>query len=497
MGRTADEDPLTIAIAPPPGETEEQKQHRLQEEAEARRISDEIDQQLKEERAALKKKKKPIKVLLLGQSESGKSTTLKNFQLNYAKQAWSAERAAWRTIIQLNLLRNVNTILDVLHSEMTSSPSDSPDSSDSDDDDGRVRVVPRTSSGKDTSLPPLRFTEQHRLLKLRLLPLRSVLSDIQNRLGLCDYPTPATSTETNSKHRNHELFVWSHAPWKSTVARKDNGGGAGQGQGHARRPSDATLRRKGGDEAETSEIIASCKEDMQALWEDSVIQEMLKRRRLRLDLMPGFFLQDVSRIARRDYTPSDDDVVRARLRTLGVQEHRILFETGPAAGLEWCLYDVGGSRTQRPAWFPYFDDCDAIIFLAPISCFDEKLAEDRKVNRLEDSYQLWRMICSCKLLSKAQIILFLNKCDLLDKKLKSGIRVKDYVPSFGDRKNDLPTVAQYFAQHFKEIARQNSVPARPFRVHLTSVVDTHATALTLGVVGESILRSQLRNADLL
>lgn len=74
MGRTADEDPLAIAIAPPPGETEAQKQQRLHEEAEARRISDEIDQQLKEERAALKKKKKPIKVLLLGQSESGALT---------------------------------------------------------------------------------------------------------------------------------------------------------------------------------------------------------------------------------------------------------------------------------------------------------------------------------------------------------------------------------------------------------------------------------------
>lgn len=64
---------------------------------------------------------------------------------------------------------------------------------------------------------------------------------------------------------------------------------------------------------------------------------------------------------------------------------------------------------QRQAWFPYFDDCDAIIFLAPISCFDEKLAEDRRVNRLEDSYALWKMICSSKLLARTQIILFLNK----------------------------------------------------------------------------------------
>ena len=31
---------------------------------------------------------------------------------------------------------------------------------------------------------------------------------------------------------------------------------------------------------------------------------------------------------------------------------------------------------------------------------------------------------------------------IVEKKLKSGIRVKDYVPSFGERKNDVQTVAQ-------------------------------------------------------
>lgn len=164
------------------------------------------------------------------------------------------------------------------------------------------------------------------------------------------------------------------------------------------------------------------------------------------------FLQDVDRIARRDYSPSDDDVVRARLRTLGVQEHRILFETGrilivrigvvsPSeqadfrsggrhgvvairrrrlshTGMHLLIYKYRSyahaepNLLQRPAWFPYFDDSDAIIFLAPISCFDEKLAEDKRVNRLEDSFQLWKMICSCKLLDSAQIILFLNKVDL-------------------------------------------------------------------------------------
>lgn len=34
----------------------------------------------------------------------------------------------------------------------------------------------------------------------------------------------------------------------------------------------------------------------------------------------------------------------------------------------------------------FFDDCQAIIFLAPIGAFDQKLAEDRSVNRLVGVY---------------------------------------------------------------------------------------------------------------
>lgn len=476
MGLITDIDPLALALAPPDDETEAQRTQRLQEEERARRVSEEIDEQLRREGAALKKQKRPIKVLLLGQSESGKSTTLKNFQLAYAANAWAEERLAWKTVIQLNLIRHVTIILDLLSQEMSTSTSED-SGSDSDD-------LSRPSRPSTTSTTPLRFTERHRLLKLRLAPLRSVQEDLQARLGASDWPAQRSGGEVRS--RMQDFFVRSNAGWKSSLRP-------------GKRSPDHNKRRGQNEDTETGEVLTSCAEDIKALWADDVVQEMLRRRKLRLDLLPGFFLheRDVNRIARRDYTPSDDDVVRSRLRTLGVQEHRILFETGPAAGTEWCLYDVGGSRTQRAAWFPYFDDCDAIIFLAPISCFDEKLAEDRRVNRLEDSYQLWKMICSNKLLNKAQIILFLNKCDLLDKKLKSGVRVRDYVPSFGDRKNDLQTVAQYFATHFKEIAKSHATALRPFRVHLTSVVDTKATALTLGIVGESILRTQLRDADLL
>lgn len=41
------------------------------------------------------------------------------------------------------------------------------------------------------------------------------------------------------------------------------------------------------------------------------------------------FLNDLDRIASRDYVVTDDDVVRARLRTVGIQEHTLFFGSGP------------------------------------------------------------------------------------------------------------------------------------------------------------------------
>jgi guanine nucleotide-binding protein alpha-1 subunit len=87
-------------------------------------------------------------------------------------------------------------------------------------------------------------------------------------------------------------------------------------------------------------------------------------------------------------------------------------------------------------------EVNAIIFLAPISVVDETLDEDPTVNRLEDTYLLWKAVVSSKLLTKVQLILFLNKCDILERKLARGLSVKRYIPTYGERENDLPNVAK-------------------------------------------------------
>ena len=67
-----DYDPLDELLKPPSNETTEDRVIRLAQEAEARRVSHQIDESLKAERIQ-QKKKSVVRLLLLGQSESGRS----------------------------------------------------------------------------------------------------------------------------------------------------------------------------------------------------------------------------------------------------------------------------------------------------------------------------------------------------------------------------------------------------------------------------------------
>ncbi|KAG1859657.1 guanine nucleotide binding protein, alpha subunit [Suillus subluteus] len=478
--RMSVEDPLTLAIAPPKDETPQEKDTREEAEVEARRISEAIDEQIRQERTALKKKKKSVKVLLLGQSESGKSATLKNFQLQHARREWAEERAAWRAVIYLNLVRNIVRVLDILSREMSLAEGEKrPGStaieylSDSDDESTSHGIV-------------YRFSDKHRFMQRRLGPLRSIQSDLENKLAsMSATPFDSPGFQILPKRPSRDFGINSTNGWKSALEKL--------------RPSMMSSarpqRRSDSDHNEITDVLVACKETMLELWQDPVVQQVLSHRKTNIEDSPGFFLNDIDRIVSYDYEPSDNDIVRARLRTVGVQEHKVVMDD--SNGKEWLLYDVGGTRSSRVAWASYFDDVDAIIFLCPISCFDERLREDRRINRLEDSYLLWKSVCSSRILAKTEIILFLNKCDLLHNKIKRGMCIKDHIPSYGSRKNDTITVMRYFQQHFKEISKQYSPEPRPFFIHFTSVIDTKATAATLSVVEESILRTHLRNADLL
>lgn len=40
------------------------------------------------------------------------------------------------------------------------------------------------------------------------------------------------------------------------------------------------------------------------------------------------------------------------------------------------------------------------------------------------------------------VLVFMNKCDILKRKLDRGVPVKKYMPSYSDRANDFPTFSK-------------------------------------------------------
>ena len=69
-----DDDPFATFTRPPPNETAQERAVRETREAAAKKRSDAIDEDLRKEKLRLKKEEKNlVRVLLLGQSESGES----------------------------------------------------------------------------------------------------------------------------------------------------------------------------------------------------------------------------------------------------------------------------------------------------------------------------------------------------------------------------------------------------------------------------------------
>ncbi|KAI0824282.1 G-alpha-domain-containing protein [Trametes gibbosa] len=485
------DDPLSKALQPPFDESPEERAIRLRQLEEAVRVSKEIDDEIAHDRKAYERRKRAIKILLLGQAESGKSTTLKNFQLQFSPQHFAKERAAWKTIIQLNLIRCVKRLLEVLQDEWESSLQTTTASSIA-KGKGVAGRTP-TSPGVRFSTSPL--NDHHRRIRTRLSALLPIEDELTRKLLPDAGATP---------HR--DVCVRAGSGWKGVLAALSANTSTLDGP-RMPQPPQLVSAMKGGsrpgtgnsqlkDKDNPSAVLAACKDDIVTIWEDTVVQAVLKRHNVRLQDMPGFFLNDAARVAAINYEPTDDDIVRARVRTLGVEEHHFTMENGALPGTEWYIYDVGGSRSVRQHWVPYFDDVQAIIFLAPLA-FNLTLEEDPKVNRLEDSITLWREVCQSALLAKTTLILFLNKMDILQATLAAGIRVIKYVPSYGDQPNDVQHVTKYFRDKFRGYHKRHSPKPRPFYWHETSVIDTRSTAAILVGVREGILRAHLQSVNVI
>jgi GTPase SAR1 family protein len=150
------------------------------------------------------------------------------------------------------------------------------------------------------------------------------------------------------------------------------------------------------------------------LWDDAGVQEAFKRRaEYQLFDSADYFFKSMDRIMAPDYKASVADILKSRVRTSGIVEEIYRID-----GVEFVMYDVGGQRNERKKWIHCFENVTAVIFVAAISEYDQVLYEDMSQNRMDEAVELFDEICNLKWFKETSMLLFLNKKDLFEKKIK-------------------------------------------------------------------------------
>ena len=184
---------------------------------------------------------------------------------------------------------------------------------------------------------------------------------------------------------------------------------------------------------------------LSSLWNDAGIQEAFERRNeYQLTDSVGYFFQHLDRIASPGYTPNKQDILRARKATRGIHEFPLTIKKVP-----FVFIDVGGQRTERAKWFHCFDkeaNVKAILFLASMSEFDQRLMEFHPKNRLEESVDIFNTIVNHHFFARMDFILFLNKEDLLREKV-------------GKRRSN---ISQLFPEKWSESGNIRRITGEPF-----------------------------------
>ncbi|XP_050980996.1 guanine nucleotide-binding protein subunit alpha-13a [Labeo rohita] len=224
---------------------------------------------------------------------------------------------------------------------------------------------------------------------------------------------------------------------------------------------------------------------IRALWQDSGIQNAYDRRReFQLGESVKYFLDNVDKLGQLDYLPTQKDILLARKPTKGIHEYDFEIKNVP-----FKMVDVGGQRSERKRWFECFDSVTSILFLVSSSEYDQVLMEDRLTNRLTESLNIFETIVNNRVFANVSIILFLNKTDLLEEKVKN-VNIKDYFPEFTGDPHNLQDVQKFLVDCFRNKRREQQ--QKPLYHHFTTAINTENIRLVFRDVKDTILHDNLK-----
>jgi guanine nucleotide-binding protein subunit alpha len=222
------------------------------------------------------------------------------------------------------------------------------------------------------------------------------------------------------------------------------------------------------------------------LWQDPIIPKVMDcSSQFYLMDSASYFFTEVLRIGAYDYTPTENDVLRAQVKKSGVTVTQ--FNMGQ---LSIDIVDPGVQLSQPRKWIHHFESVTSIIFCAALSEYDQVL-EGKNQNRMQESLILFEAVVISRWFSRTSIILLLNKIDVFKSKL-SKVPMEKYFPEYTGGA-DLNKAGKFILWKFMQAnrARLSIYP------HLTQANDPMNFRLIFTAVKETILGNAIKDSNIL
>lgn len=183
------------------------------------------------------------------------------------------------------------------------------------------------------------------------------------------------------------------------------------------------------------ELVLDVADSIADLWSEPAVKEVYKeiseqsqhnQHNFQLCEFADYFFDNVVRISEANYTPTNEDILKMRKRTVGSFRFYFNFNTTKVT-----LVDVGGQKLERNKWQPMFAGVDYLIFVVSLSDFDQYLWEEDSIRRTQDSIMLFSQIAGAEVFQDVPIFLIMNKVDAFQQKLKRiPDKFKEAYPGF-------------------------------------------------------------------
>lgn len=229
---------------------------------------------------------------------------------------------------------------------------------------------------------------------------------------------------------------------------------------------------------------------MQALFDDEAIKKTRANSTWKPQIRADYLLEHFDRLTAQDYVPTPEDILIARQRTTGQST-----TTFVKAQWKWELLDLGGQESEREKWEDIFamNQVNAVIYLAALDEFNTVTnVADKDNTTMKVSIETFATMMNEAKVKDLTRILFLNKTDLLSKKLEKEENFKDFQERFPDYQgdNNPDNVREYIKE--KYVSRVENQEPIPVQAHFTCALDTNAIDKVFEAVRSSIMVKRLQ-----